>query len=262
VTGWFGAHPVPLAHQAIVIPTALLISLSPIALLAAIFGLVKSFTSRLAGAFASIIVFFWLVQNYEIVSGKLLAMARYSLTLGTLLAVVAGFGLEQICIRLMPKRYGLAQTAVIALLFLNLGVVFVMSEMPTRFADKFAPMSPRMRYSRRIAEVGNYLKSHMGREDKVVIDDYNVESNLVAEAAGLPTPQRERAYLASAKNDVGVRDYIKGQRPRFMVYSDEGTLHESLQMPRGCSEPVKLEGISFQCRFAGNVYRVYELSYQ
>lgn len=261
VTGWFGAHPVPLAHQVIVIPAALLIGLSPIGIVGALFGLFKSFSGRLTAAYTGVVLFFWAVQNYEILSGKLLAMARYSLTLGALLAIVAGFGLQKICIHFWPRRLLAAEGTVILLLLLNLTLVFVMSERHTRYADKFAPLSPRLRYSRRIAEVGRYLKSHMQAGDKIVIDDYNVESNLVAQAAGLPVLPRNQAYLASAKNEVGVREYIASQRPRFLVYSDEGTLRQTLALPPGCLAPVSIDGIRFACEFSTRIYRVYEMSY-
>jgi hypothetical protein len=261
VTGWFGAHPVPIAHQLIVIPAALLIGLSLIGIVGALFGLVKSFSGRLTAAYAGVVIFFWAVQNYEILSGKLLAMARYSLTLGTLMAIVAGFGLQQICIRFWSRRLLAVEGAIVLLLLLNLAFVFVMSEMPTHYADKFAPLSPRLRYSRRIAEVGKYLKSHMQPGDKFVIDDYNVESNLVAQAAGLPVLPRNQAYLASAKNDVAVREYIANQRPRFLVYSDEGTLRQTLALPPGCLDPVTVDGVRFACAFSTQIYRVYELSY-
>src|SRR5439155_12580127 len=93
----------PLSYQLALIPVVLLISLSPVAFGAAAYGLVKSVSLRLAWAFAGLTLFFAAVQNYEILSRWLLALARYSLTLGTMLAVIAGYGLERICRRLTPR---------------------------------------------------------------------------------------------------------------------------------------------------------------
>jgi hypothetical protein len=72
---------------------------------------------------------------------------------------------------------------------------------------------------------------------------------------------RNQAYLASAKNDVAVREYIANQRPRFLVYSDEGTLRQTLALPPGCLDPVTVDGVRFACAFSTQIYRVYELSY-
>jgi hypothetical protein len=97
--------------------------------------------------------------------------------------------------------------------------------------------------------------------DSVVIDDYNVESNVVADAAGLPIP-RTHAYLANTQNDIKVQDYIAAEKPRFLVYSDQGTLRRSLSLPSQCAEHTEIDGIGYQCVFSNQIYRVYELNYR
>src|SRR5206468_12151706 len=137
-----------------------------------------------------------------ILSRGLLALARYSLTLGTMLAVIAGYGLERICNELAPRKIRFAQVAVIVILFTNLGLVFLMAEWPNRYREKFASVSPRLQYPKRVSEVGQFLRVHMRPKDGVVIDDYNVESNIVMEAARMPLLPGNRAYLASLTNDI------------------------------------------------------------
>lgn len=261
ISGWFAAHPVPVAHQLAVIPVTFFVSLSPFAFAGAIVGLARSFKQHLTASFAAITLFFWAVQNYEIVSGKLLAMARYSLTLGTLLAVVSGFGLEHICQKVFPRRIRLAEVIVMVLIFVNFVAVLLMSESRTGLGDKFAAMSPRLRYPKRVEDVGAYLKLHMRPDDKVVIDDYNVESNVIADAAGIPLLSQSDSYLASVKQNVGIRDYIETEHPRFVVYSDEGTLRKSLRLPSECADTTMPDEVVFSCKFSNRIYRIYELSY-
>ena len=102
----------------------------------------------------------------------------------------------------------------------------------------------------------------MHPEDGVVIDDYNVESNIVMGAARMPLLPGNRAYLASLTNDIGVYEYIDREHPRFLVYSDRGTLRRSLVLPSTCSEKTNIGRVDFQCDFANDIYRVYELSYR
>jgi 4-amino-4-deoxy-L-arabinose transferase-like glycosyltransferase len=251
----------PLTHELALIPTALLITLSPLAFVAAIYGIARSRHFPLAAGFASVTLFFGAIQSYEILRGGFLAVARYSLTLGAMLSVISGYGLEQICASLFPRRVKLAQTAAVLFLLVNLGAVLAISEIPNRFADNVAPLSPRLRYSTRIESVGAYLRAHMGPQEAVVIDDYNVESNIIADAAGLPLLRSQRAYLVSANNQIDVHEYIRTEHPRFLVYSDQGTLRSSFALPRECSQTAELDGMHFHCVFANRIYRVYELSY-
>ncbi len=263
VTGWFRAHPVPIGYQLALGPGALLISLSPLAVLAAIYGFFKSFfpsgSSRLAASFASLTLFFALVQDYEIATGKLLAMARYTMTLGAMLAVIAGFGFERLCSKYLPGRLRMAYALGIAFLVANLGVVFFLSEHPKRFSSKVASVAPRLHYAPNILGVANYLRTHMGASDAVVIDNYNEESLIVGEVAGLPLNPGKRAYLANTSYDETVDQYIARERPRFVVYSDQGTLRGRLHLPSECGN-ARIDGLDYQCTFANAIYRIYQLA--
>ncbi|MBZ5548213.1 MAG: glycosyltransferase family 39 protein [Acidobacteriia bacterium] len=259
VTGWFKTHPVPLAYQLALGPGALLISLSPLAVLAALYGFLKSWSSRLAASFAALTLFFALVQNYEIATGKLLAMARYTMTLGAMLAVIAGFGCERLCTRLFPGRLRLAYALLAAFLVANLGIVFFLSEHPNRFSSKVASISPRLRYAPHIVGVAHYLRTHMGADDVVVIDNYNEESNIVGQASALPLDPGKRAFLANTSYDETVDQYITREKPRFVVYSDQGTLRRRLNLPPECGK-ARIEGMDYQCTFANPIYRIYQLA--
>jgi 4-amino-4-deoxy-L-arabinose transferase-like glycosyltransferase len=251
-----------LGYEISLTPIVLFVTLSPFAFAAAIYGIARSRRLSLAAAFVGVTLFFMAVQGYEILHGGTLAVARYSLTPGAMLAVTSGYGLDQICKRVFPGRARLALAVVTILLLLNLGAILAISEIPSRLSERFCPISPRLRYSARIAGVGEYLRTHLSPQDSIVVDDYNVESNIIADAAGMPILAGRRAYLVSSKNEMDVQEYIRWEHPRFLVYSDRGTLRNSLTLPRECNQVGNVDGVEFRCGFANQIYRVYELTYR
>jgi len=52
-----------------------------------------------------------------------------------------------------------------------------------------------------------------------VIDDYNSESNIVAQALGLPLPATSRTFLASLSPVSKLRAYVEQQHPRYFIYA-------------------------------------------
>jgi len=250
-----------LFHDLAVMPVATLVSVSPLAILAAIVGIAVSLSSTRSRMFAAAVVFFGAVQSFEILHGKLLATARYTITIGTFLCVISGCGFERFIQKFRLHSLNLARVAVVGLLILNCGALLTLSMRSGSIADEIASVSPRLRYQPHLALVARYLRTHLGSGDDVVFDNYNVESNILAEAAGLPVPPGNRAYMASKKNKIPVADYIASAHPRFLVYSDRGTLRQSLSLPRTCSGTVEIGSTELHCMFADDVYRVYELTY-
>jgi 4-amino-4-deoxy-L-arabinose transferase-like glycosyltransferase len=258
---------VSVAHQFAVMPMAILVSVSPIAVLAGIAGGVFSLSLFPAEAFilAGATLLFAGVEGYEIATGGLLALARYTITLGTMLCIMSGAGVEWAINRWTDRwripSATLIRRGFIALAGLNCILLAAVSLYSNPLADELASVSPRLRYPRHIAEIGKYLRSHLKPEDRVVFDDYKVESNIVSDASRLPILPGNRVYLASRKNEISVLDYMASEHPRYLVYSDEGTLRRSLDLERGCQDSQRVAEIVFHCAFEGQVYRVYELSY-
>jgi len=253
---------VSFSHQLAVMPVALVASASIFVAIAAAIGIGLSFSTFPGSIFAAAMLFFAAVEVYEVLTGGLLATARYTITLGTLLCVLSGCGFEWIAQKWKPGRLNQGRAIVVVLLVSNCAAVLALSSMPGRFADEAASVSPRLRYQPHIASVARYLRSHMGSDDAVVFDDYNVESNILSDAAGLPAAPGRRAYLASRKNEITVLQYVETEHPRFLVYSDRGTLRQWLNLPPGCTGTQELGRTEFRCTFASAVYRVYELSYR
>jgi Dolichyl-phosphate-mannose-protein mannosyltransferase len=262
VVGFLMANPKPMSAQLAVFPVALLISLSPVAFLVALYGLYRSFTKWQTAAFAGITLFLATVQFYQILRHGLLANARYSISLGVLLAVVSGFGFDKLIAGWSESRARMAQVVLIAFLCSSAAVVLAVSETHNPYADKFANVSPRLRYSPRITSVARYLRGHMGPDDAILIDNYNAESNVVADAAGLPLVRTPRVYMEGLKNGMTAQEYLQSTHPRFVVYASSGTIRGWLTLPSTCDEDDEVNGIRFRCTFSNPFYRVYELTYR
>lgn len=251
----------PRSHQLLVMPVALVLSISPFVTVAAMIGIAVSLRRTLPSVLATATLLFAFIEGYELVTGGLLATARYTMTLGALLCVISGCGFEWIIPKLIPSRPKLAYGLVVALLGLNCVVIVVTAASSSRFADSLASISPWLRYQPHIAEVGRYLRTHQRPADAVVFDDYNHESNILSDAAGLPPAPGLRAYIAGKRNSITALTYIDQQRPRFLVFSDRGTLRETLGIGPGCRDVQRIDKAELQCVFAGQVYRIFELSY-
>jgi 4-amino-4-deoxy-L-arabinose transferase-like glycosyltransferase len=251
----------PRSHQLLVMPVALILSISPFVTLAAIAGITVSLRRTLPSVFTIATLLFALIEGYELVTGGLLATARYTMTLGTLLCVISGCSFEWIIAKFIPFRPKLAYGVVVALLGLNCVVIVVTAASSSRFADSIASISPWLRYQPHIAEVGRYLRTHLRPADAVVFDDYNSESNILSDAAGLPPAPGLRAFVAGKRNSMTALTYIDQQRPRFLVFSDRGTLRTTLGIGPGCRDTQRIDKAELQCVFAGQVYRIFEFSY-
>lgn len=251
----------PRSHQLLVMPVALLLSISLWVAVAAMIGIAVSLRRVLPSVFAIATMLFASIEAYEILRGGLLATARYTITLGALLCIISGCGFEWVIRKIAPSRLRLAYFVVVALLTLNCVILIAVAATSSRLADSFASVSPWLRYQPHIAEVGRYLRAHLRPEDAVVFDDYNAESNILSDAAGFPPVPGRRAYLAAKKNSITVLTYMNKEHPRFLVFSDRGTLREALGISPGCSAVQRVDKTELHCVFSGQTYRIFELSY-
>jgi 4-amino-4-deoxy-L-arabinose transferase-like glycosyltransferase len=248
------------AYEVLLIPAVLLMALSPFAIGAAFYGAKRWFGSSASTAFILLTAFFAAVQFSQIARGEVVAVARYAMTLGVLLAVLSGPGFEAIGERLWPSKPGRILAIVIVLLSINLAAVLALSEFKNPVREKIASISPRLRYPDRITGVGAYLRQHLNPQDRVMFDDYNVESNILATASGFPLIYGDRAYLAGVKSALTPEEYFQSQHPRFLVYSDRGVLREWKDLPPTCGI-VTDHSIKLLCVYANNFYRIYEITY-
>jgi Dolichyl-phosphate-mannose-protein mannosyltransferase len=259
------AFPQSHSYQWAFMPGVLFLTLSPLALAGAVYAVWSTIRYQAGRSLAVVIASLTVVQLYEIVSGGQLTLARYSIFLGTLLAIASGYGLEQIARRFPPRYLRTSRSVVIAVLVLNLGTILALSEAQWQFSDKFASISPRLRFTRHVQSIGSELARRLGSNDAVVIDNYNVESNQVAAIAGLPLAGSPRVLDASVeRSDLrgDLQKFMETERPKYVVYSDKGALRPWLRLAGGCpAVPVISGGMSFQCRYANDIYTLYEVGY-
>jgi 4-amino-4-deoxy-L-arabinose transferase-like glycosyltransferase len=251
-------------YRSAFVPGVLLVTLSPLVIIAAIYALGSTIRNRAGLQFAVVLATLAIVQFCQIISGGQ-GVARYSLSLGTLLAIASGYGLERL-IRRLPSRYWRTSRAVvIAALVLNLGAILALSEAQWRFSDKFASISPRLRFTRHLQDVGAELGRRLDSGDAVVIDNYNVESNQIAAVAGLPLLASDRVLDASVERQdlrADLWKFMETKQPKYLVYSDRGVLRPFLPLAGGCpANPVLSNGIEFQCSYANEIYTLYEVRY-
>ncbi len=244
-------------------PGVLLITLTPLILAAALYGFWKGMRRKSGREFVIIVAVFGLAFFSQIALGGLLPLARYTITLGTFAIIGAGYGLARLALFLPRANARQFAVAVALLMILNLGAICLVAETPTALGDKMASVSPLLRFPRHIGLVREYLLPRLAANDRVVIDDYNVESNIVAAAIGLPLLRGNRAFLASEDPMSDLDQYVAVQHPDYIIYSEKGTLRAVIPLPDGCSSsPIgPLDGMTLSCVFQDDVYRIYKISY-
>ncbi|HEX8338180.1 MAG TPA: glycosyltransferase family 39 protein [Pyrinomonadaceae bacterium] len=249
-----------LIYRLLLPPGVILITLTPLAVLGFVLSGRRIWKVRGALAeFAFVLAFFAAVQFYQIAAGGTMSYARYTLTLGAMVAALAGVGLY----RSFPRR-GL----LVGVMAANLCALFLLATVSNPFINKVRSLAPVLHFTTYVEETGLYLKSHLGPQDAVVIDEYNYEPNLIAAVAGLPLLESERALLIPDRTTperqdravAGLLPHLRSRRPSHLVYADQGVLRRSLPLPAGCSA-AQLEEMGLTCVFQNAQYRIYEIRY-
>lgn len=242
-------------------PGVILVTLTPFLVAAGLYGVVLGFHQSMGRQFALVLLLIGLVLAYQIISGGLLPMARYTITMGTLLAIASGNGLKLVSSLLPHNREVQFRVAIALLLTLNLGTILALSEIPWRFNDKVAAISPRLRFPDRIEGLRQYLKPQLKQNEAIAIDDFNTESNIIASAVGLPLLTRDNAFLASVRPLSELRDFLMSRQPLYVIYSDKGVFRNAFPLPLNCGTSVTaLGGMRFKCLYENEIYRVYLVS--
>jgi hypothetical protein len=250
-----------LLYQALLLPSALVLTLTPFVILAALYGIGVAFRNRKGLEISLLILGFAAIELHTIATHGSLALARYSITLGTFMALPAGFGLKQCLDKYLHWSNSAFTVALAAVMGCNLiGITaFSMSHLP--LTDKFRAVSPLLQFPRRIEEVRDFLGPRLAASDLIVIDDYNSEPNIISAALGLQIADFSRTYSTLAEPPSGAAAYIASHHPRYLIFSDQGKLRNFLSIPSGCSARIlPLSNFNFRCVFHGSVYDIYEIA--
>jgi len=209
--------------------------------------------------FAFVLAFFAAVQFYQIAAGGTMSYARYTLTLGAMVAVFAGVGLYHS----FPRR-----KVLVAVLAANLVALTVLSTVSNPFINKARSVAPVLNFRPHLEETGKYLRAHLGPDGAVVLDDYNYETNEISHVAGLPLLEGERAFAIPDRTDpekqkrkfAELLPYLRSRRPSYLVYANRGELRQFMEFPSDCSSK-QVEEMRFVCVFQNAEYQIYEVSY-
>lgn len=243
-------------------PGVMLLTLTPIAIGGALYGVYLSCRERRNLAFVFLVAFFGLFQLETIATHGSLAMARYTLTLGTLCALLAGCGLTELGKRFLQTKRNTVPAVMAAVMIANLALIVGLSKYPGPFEDKFRSVSPLMQFPVHIEEVGKFLRPKLLPEDRLVIDNFNDEPNLLGVVVGLPLLPGDRAFSPSSRNGNDPFPYLKSRQPRFAILSKRGVIGSHLGLPSACSTGWIVRGMDFRCLYENDIYRVYEIDYR
>lgn len=248
-------------YELALFPGVILLTLTPVAVAGTLYGLWLSIRDRKHLDFVFPVGFLALFQLATIATHGSLALARYTLLLGTLCAALAGYGLAGLSEKISGIRHSLTLAVLATALVVNLAFIVALGEYPSSFEDKFRPVSPLMQFPVHVEEIANILKPQIGQKDRVLIDNYNEEPNMVGMAIGLPLLAKDRAFLVSAETRTDAFSYLNSQRPRFAVLSQRGLLGSRIGMPKDCAASWVIRRMEFRCLFGNDIYRAYEIHY-
>ncbi len=238
-------------------PGTLLLTLSPVAFAAALYAFASAIRNQMGRDLAVIWLVVAVVQLYQTITAGMWPSARFTISQGGLLAIASGHGLLLIGERLRVGWKPL-WTATLVLVSVNLAFVLAVSESRLSVSDKFASISPRLRFTHYIQDVGDFLRPRLRPEDALVIDNYNLESGFIAMAAGLPHRPGDRVFLANSMPPEQVLDFVGRKHPRFFVVAERGTINTFLHFPPYCNSAAQIDDREAKCVYQNHVYRVFE----
>jgi hypothetical protein len=240
----------------------LLLALSPVPLAGAVLGswlLVRQTPARY------MVILAWATAVFQfayILRGGAVANARYMLTQMALWCVLSGPGLLVLQEQLLARRAKLVLAGALACLLITPAGILMASEKEWSYSEKFASVSPRLRFPRYLVATAQALRPLLQSGDAVVLDQYRGESNLLRYALGLPLDSDDRVFSAYEQVLRDLPGFIRMRRPRFMVYSPNGNIQRVLRIPpRGGAAVDDALGANFVAVTSNSVYAVYRITY-
>jgi hypothetical protein len=109
-------------------PGVIMLTLTPVAAAGTLYGLWRSLRDSKNLDFAFLVIFFTVFQFTTIATRGTLALARYTLMLGTLCAALAGYGLVGVGERVFGAWRGRVLAVLTAVLVANLALIVILSE--------------------------------------------------------------------------------------------------------------------------------------
>jgi 4-amino-4-deoxy-L-arabinose transferase-like glycosyltransferase len=239
-------------------PGVTFLSLTPIVAIFAVIGWINAVRSRTNLRLCLLFAATFILYVYLSTVGESMAtFARFSITFTLFLIPFAGAQWDRWCSDKRKGRRRFLHYSAVGSLVACFGVwSFVGIEgAGSVIRDKISSISPVSRLPVYVNELIEWLNQNAGPDDKVLIDDYRSESALVRMYADLPGENFKMRW----KSDDEVLAFVRQERPRFIVYANDG----SLRSIPGFEESLKagsIQGLKVFERYTNRVYRVYEVT--
>lgn len=250
-----------LTYRLLLPPGVIFLTLTPIAILGAILALRHVWRKKgLLMEFLLVATFFTAVQFYQIVAGGTMSYARYTLTLGTMMAVLAGIGLYP---TILNKP--MVVTTIMSIFVVTL---FLLATINNPFINKIRSVAPVLHFTTYLEDTGKFLKNHLKDNEAVVLDDFNYETNQIAAVGGLPLLGSDRVFVIPDRTDPEKQKkkfgefypYLRSRRPTYLVYGIRGELRQFLVLPSECSSK-QVDDVRFVCVFQNSEYQIYRIEF-
>ncbi len=195
-------------------PGVLLLSLSPLILVAGLWGMVLGLKRRVGREWIYLFLLILAVYLFQsTVTGKLAPLSRYAILPGTILCIFAGWGIYDVAARFRGRTWvvaGVLLTALASTIILSARYI----DSPDGRLRKLASVSPVSHYPGSITPVIEWLRSHLHPENTVIFSTPGFESNAVVMYSEM-TPSQ--VIAVNETDPEAVREKIASRRPDYFV---------------------------------------------
>jgi hypothetical protein len=271
-TMWLNAHFQPSHHSALfrtlTVPGSIMVSLSPVIAVLAIFGIahVVRCGPNVARAIVAIIFVMFAFNCYGSIRYET-TQARYTLLYSWLIFPFAIDGLDYAMVRLRQANVRLAFAGVIAFFVVwQAGIATAAICGPQPIADHLGALSPMIPLHADLRDLLKWLKANGAQQDTVILDDYNWESVDIWRFGHLGASESFTIGQHDYDDPVALRArlqrFINVQHPGLFICSPEGLIGR--QWCAGSRNRIEVSDLELQVSLAwqGQHWRIYRISYQ
>jgi 4-amino-4-deoxy-L-arabinose transferase-like glycosyltransferase len=252
-----------LLHRLAAVPGALVVTLSPLVVGLAVWGLVVVWPQRdtrkraLAAAFLVMAGF----QLFNSVTSNL-TMARFTLMYSWLFIPFSFVALFDLSKRwpVIATRTGLIAGLVLFLLWqaaVTVGAYYAPPAVAARLSSVAVtlPLDPELR------NLTSWMKTHRSPGESVIVDEYLYEASDIIRYSHIPFSEALSAPVPwdGPASEAKVAEFIRERRPRFLVYCPSGMLGEAWSLGDEKQLVLLKLNIRLTRRWKGEHYSVYEI---
>lgn len=272
-TAWLNLHfrPTILRHsldfRLATVPVSLVISLSPLVIGLAAFGLLRTFASasRVKRSLAVLVLTLLAFNCWSAVKFEA-TQARYTLTYSWLLIPFAFDSLRWMAGRWRWAARPAAWAGCVAFLLLwQIAIILGASRAPSSIADHLRVISPAVPLPRELQNLIDWLRNNVSPHEAVVLDDFNWESQTVVRFSPLD-PSRTFQITPEDYADADLLrqqldDFIQRYHPQLLVCSPYGPAGSLWGVDDRETLTDQALGFQLALKWRGEHWRVYEITY-